>query len=286
MKNVLHYKEFLIEGRKPVMKFYAFDWDDNLLMMPTVIHMEHLVDGNWVKEDVSTEKFAEIRKDTENWIPLSENGELVAFLEFRDHGPRGNQAFIQDMLKSIESDSFGPSWETFLKCLKEGSIFSIITARGHEPDTLRKGVEYIITNILTVEDRTEMVANLISFQDMFVQNFDIMRDMSEQTLISAYLDNCDFIGVTSASFAEKYPGIKTNEPEEGKKAALNDFITRINTYGVKIGGDVKLGFSDDDPNTVHRVHNYFNEINDKWDGVTFNVYDSSNPNKKPIKRVI
>ena len=285
MKTLKKYTDFLLEKmQNPIMKYYAFDMDDNLLMMPTVIHMEHLVDGNWVKEDVSTETFAKVRNEAD-WKPLVEHGELLAYYEFRDHGPRGNQAFMQDMLKAIETKSFGPSWNSFLKCLKDGSIFSIITARGHEPDTLRKGVEYIINTILTQEDRTEMVANLTAFQDMFVQNFDIMRDISEQTLISAYLDKCDFIGVSAPSFSEKFPGIDASNPEEGKKAALNEFIDRINAYGAKVDGDVRLGFSDDDPKTVHRVHSYFNEINDKWEGITFNVYDTSNPDKT-IKRVI
>jgi hypothetical protein len=273
MKTLKLYNDFLLERErknKPIMRYYAFDWDDNILMMPTVIHMEHLVNGEWVPEDVSTEKFSKVRNE-KDWRP-AEN----AYSEFRDIGPRGQNAFMEDMLIALKNKNYGPSWDKFIQCLTSGSIFAIITARGHEPDTIRDAVEYIIKNILTEEQRNEMSANLMAFQDMFVQNFDIMRDISFGTLLSAYLDKCDFVGVSSPSFQEKYPGDASN-PEKAKTVALNEFIDRVNSYGKKIGGDVRLGFSDDDPGNVNKVREYFNEISYKYD-ISFAVIDTSDAN--------
>ena len=265
------YLNFIVESsRKPIMKYYAFDWDDNILMMPTVIHMEHLVDDEWVPEDVSTEKFSKVR-NTDGWRSAPN-----AYLEFQDIGPRGTKAFMEDMLLALKNKDYGPSWDKFIHCLTSGSIFAIITARGHEPDTIRKSVEYIIKNILTVEERNEMCANLMAFQDMFVQNFDILRDISFSTLLSAYLDKCDFVGVSSPSFQEKYSG-DAAKPEKAKTIALNEFVDRVNAYGQKIGGDVRLGFSDDDPGNVNKVREYFNEISNNYKDISFSVIDTSDP---------
>ena len=298
MKVLRNYEDFLLEKKsRPVMRYYAFDWDDNILIMPTVIHMEHLVNGEWVLEDVSTEKFAKVRTDKENWRPLTNLSMLgdfkkspnfqegqEAYLEFRDYGPRGQNAFLDDMKKAIETKAFGPSWYDFIKCLMNGSIFAIITARGHEPDTIRAGVQYIIDNVMTQEQRDEMAANLTAFQDLFVQNFDIMREISFGTLLSAYLDKCDFVGVSSPTFAEKYGG-SVLSPEEGKKTALNEFMDRIDSYGKKVGAQVRLGFSDDDVRTVNRVKEYFGEMSDVYKDIIFSVYDTSNP-EETIKNVI
>lgn len=285
MKN---FHNFIIERiNKPIMKYYAFDVDDNLLIMPTVIHMEHLVDGEWVLEDISTEKFAKIRNDNENWRLLSDISKLnmklsdeykegtASYIEFRDYGPRGENAFLEDMKQAIETESFGPSWNKFIECLISGSIFAIITARGHESNTLRKGVEYIIENILTTEQKNEMASNLIAYKDMFIKNFDIMKEYGFNSLVSNYLDSCEFIGVSSPTFAKKYGGTVLN-PEEAKKKALNDFINKINSYGEQIGAQVKLGFSDDDVKTVNNVKKYFNEINNLYN-ISFSVYNTSNP---------
>ena len=142
--------------------YYAFDWDDNIIHMPTIIHMEHLIDGKWVAEDVSTDMYAVIRKDNTNWRPINNNS-YESLLEFRDTGKRGDNAFIEDCIISIKNKDFGPSWKDFISCIKNGSIFAIITARGHMSITLRKAIEYIINNVMTDDDIDMMYNNLIKF---------------------------------------------------------------------------------------------------------------------------
>ena len=287
MVKLKKYEQFILEKHRPVMKYSAFDWDDNILFMPTVIHMEQLVNDEWVPKDVSTDEFAKVRT-SDNWRPIQdEEGNWLAFYEFRDFGPRGNQAFIEDMKVAIQNKSFGPSWDAFIHCLTQGSIFAIITARGHEPDTLRAGVEWIIYNYLTDEQRTEMGANLTAFMDMFLPNYDIMRESSLQTMVSAYLDKCDFVGVSASSFADKFPGIDPTNPEEAKGAALTEFVDRIKRYGEMAGGDVEVGFSDDDLKTLDFVNKHFNELNKVYDDIIFHLYDTSDPSiKGGVKRNI
>ena len=124
-----------VAGEKQLL-YYAFDWDDNILSMPTVIHMDHLIDGDWVPEDVSTADFAKVRGDSENWRVI--NGDpTAAFSEFRDSGPRGDVAFLEDTKNAVSAQRFSPAWEDFVECLVNGSLFAIITARGHEAPSIK-----------------------------------------------------------------------------------------------------------------------------------------------------
>ena len=52
--------EIIQDQIKPTMKYYAFDWDDNLMYMPTKIYLKD-EDGNSV--GMSTEDFAEYRTE-------------------------------------------------------------------------------------------------------------------------------------------------------------------------------------------------------------------------------
>jgi len=133
-----------------ILLYYAFDWDDNILNMPTKIRLEHKVEDKWIPTDVSTAEFAEVRNDKENWRLLNQSGD-EAFANFRDTGPMGGDIFIEDVKKAVSMSNFAPAWKDFLECLSNGSLFAIITARGHESEAMRRGVEWIIDNVLSEE---------------------------------------------------------------------------------------------------------------------------------------
>jgi len=237
--------------------YYAFDWDDNILNMPTVIHMEKLVDDVWVAEDVSTSKFAEIRESDE-WRIL-ENNPDKAFSEFRDNGPRGVYAFREDVKKAIKEGSYGPCWDDFVECIRNGSLFAIITARGHESEGIRLGLEWIIDNVLSDEDINEMYNNLRKFEYLF--NLDVDSDRilkgepSKNELVKKYIDNCDLVGVSAPS----REGSASN-PEKAKEVALLDFKKKINNFAGKLGLKAKVGFSDDDLKNVKHVEDLIDNL--------------------------
>lgn len=235
--------------------YYAFDWDDNILRMPTVIHMEKLVDGDWVPTDVSTAEFAQVRGDSDNWRIL--NGDpSAAFSEFRDNGPRGVDAFLIDAKKAISEGSFAPAWSDFVECLTSGAVFAIITARGHEPEGMRPGIEYIIDSVLTDDQKQEMYSHLLAYLYMFKdENIDnvprLLEDLtspSSDPIVKAYLDNCDLVGVSAPSRA----GSASN-PEEAKEKALLEFADKADRFASMIGRKAKIGFSDDDPGNVKHI---------------------------------
>ena len=78
-------------------KGYSLDWDDNILFMPTKIHLEKLVDGKWEPFDVSTEEFREIRNELGDTLKTTP----TSFKDFQDY-----QAFIYDTIQAI-NDKIG-----------------------------------------------------------------------------------------------------------------------------------------------------------------------------------
>lgn len=265
------YLQFIKENNSSTLKYYCFDWDDNILHMSTKIHMKHLLNGEWVDESVSTEDFARLRTDS-NWKSYDES-----FIEFGDFGPNGDNNFLKDVKIAINNGDFGPSWNKFINCLISGSSFAIITARKHGEKAIRKGVEYIIYNILTDEQKHEMASNLISFGDLFGE-YDVLKKYDFKLLINNYLDNCDFVGVSNIDFINKNTDLIEDNgianPEKLKERALSNFIKKTNDWGKQTGYKVKLGFSDDDIRNVNTIKKYFNENKDFYN-INFSVYDTS-----------
>lgn len=238
--------------------YYAFDWDDNILNMPTVIHMEHLIDGEWIPEDVSTADFAQVRSDLENWRVLNGDG-AAAFSEFRDNGPRGEVAFMEDMKSAISAQKLGPAWDDFMECLENGSLFAIITARGHEAPSMKKGVEWIIDNVLSETQVNEMYNNLMKFAYLFRHNKEYDRILKGQPsanpLVQLYLNNCEFVGVSAPS-----RGGSPSNPEKAKEDALVLFIERVDKFAASIGYKALIGFSDDDLKNVKHIEDLMDNI--------------------------
>ena len=262
---ILKYKQFEKYKHEIECHFYAFDWDDNILHMPTVIHMDKKEGDNWVPVDVSTADFAIVRNDKENYR-LKDNSGDEAFSEFRDFGPRGPKAFLEDTKNALSKGAFAPAWRAFIKCLTEGALFAIVTARGHEPHSLREGVEYIIDNVLSEEERFLLYSNCLKHAYLFKGDSDIEFDripkgqLSKTPLVSLYLDNCDYYGVSSKAFAQEFGASSAANPEHGKEEALDKFIEKCNKFGRQIGAkSVSVGFSDDDPKNVEHVRKYFKE---------------------------
>lgn len=283
---IKRYSQYILEDVSKIdLHYLALDWDDNILHMPTKIHMDHLVNGEWIPEDVSTAKFAEIRGDKENWR-LRNNDPTQAFSEFRDTGKRGSKAFLEDTIEAIDKGEFGPSWDAFIEYLSKGTIFSIITARGHEPSSIRTAVEYIIDNVLTDGQKVELYSHCLKFAYLFRTDYDSYDripkgQISKTRLIIDYLDNCDFYGVSSQYCINKFNlDASALEPEKAKEMAIKEFTKKIDNFGKKIGANVSLGFSDDDVRNVKHIEKLFRDELALNYAMKYNIYDTS---KREIK---
>ena len=270
------------------LSYFLFDWDDNILNMSTTIHVEHFVGGVWVEEKVSTSDFTDVRHKIKDYYDgLKSDWRYVkddpnnGYLEFRDYGPRGDKSFLEDTIDSINNKRFGPVWCDFINCLIGGNLFSIITARGHEPKTIEKTIKWIINNYLSHEQFKLMVQNLKKFNIDFKIDIELLDD---NKLIDNYLDICDFIGVSSKWFSNKFNSDGTTvSPENSKIIAAEYFVNKVNGYGELLGKNIKIGFSDDDYKTIISMNDFFRyKLSIEYPLIDFNSYHTFDGTKHKL----
>jgi hypothetical protein len=269
-------KKFFEYSNNLDLHYLALDWDDNILHMGTKIHLDHHVDGKVEHVQVSTAKFAEIRSNPEYKIRPD------SFSEFRDFGPRGDNAFLEDMIEAIQLENYGPSWDAFIKYLASGTIFAIITARGHEPESIKKGIEWIIDNVLSEDEQFNLYAHCLKFSYLFRADYDkyprIPRgQISKTDLVQDYLDSCDFYCVSSDSFIKKFGMGDSYNPEKGKELAIKAFADKVDSFGKKLQAKkVSLGFSDDDLKNVQHIDKIFKKELALTYAMNLTIFDTSN----------
>jgi len=275
-------------------RYYIFDWDNNILHMPTRIHLERLQeDGTWGDTTVSTSMFAIVRNDTENYRPPKGDWEL-AFQEFRDLEGLTDQQFLTDTHAALKPVIEGksnpaPSFAAFRKALIEGRLFAIVTARGHHSHTIRQGVEYFIEQVLTDAERDLMMENLIAYLKLFGEHD---SGMSNKQILTNYLALNRYIGITSEQFIHRHGDItRTLGQEEAKQVAIRDFVQHVirilQKPEVPINRPISFGFSDDDSHNVEAVHAYIaEELAKEFPDIRFVVYDTSDPNVPEGRKIV
>jgi len=234
------------ENLTPDMKYYAFDWDDNIVYMPTEII---LLDNEGEEVGMSTHDFAKYRGQigSTKFEYRGTTIEKYAPNPFRQFKTEGDNEFIENIMIA----KIGPAFDDFKEAINQGSIFSIITARGHNPNTLKDGVKKYIDNNFNGINKNRLVHNLKKYRNISDESI-----LSDDEMIDAYLFLCKFYPVTFGD-----AGSVAN-PEDAKVNALNEFYSYCKKlssfikkkYNIKkdISGENKLekyfsiGFSDDD----------------------------------------
>ena len=255
-------KEFT-EGFKgegtPDLKYYAFDWDDNIVHMPTKIIVK---DENGGEVGMSTDDFAEHRHQIGK-EPFDYKGtSIVGYAEnpFRNFRTEGDKDFLVDAMRA----KVGPAFDDFREAINNGSIFSIITARGHNPNTLKEAVyNYIIDGFKGI-DKEQLIKNLKKYRSFVGED-----EMSDDELIKSYLELNKYHPV---SFGDDKGA---SNPEEAKVRAMEDFVSYIkgmaavlnkraylkNDIGNKFipskPSKPSIGFSDDDPKNIEVMQKHF-----------------------------
>ena len=290
MSRRIPYVNEAVSGRD--FKYYIFDWDDNILHMPTKIRMEHLGDdGKWSPVEMSTATFALVRADVEHYRPPTEGGWAAAFADFED--APGRNTFIEDTIAAMEKVEHGakpgPSYNALKRTLREGRLFAIVTARGHSAETIQKAVRVFIRYALTEDERAEMMSNLRGYRKWIdgVGDEEFGNDAEE---LDYYLGMCRYSAVTNSMFkqrmasdpiySEKLATATTaSRPELAKEFAIRDFVEHVFHMLRRAGRldrSVSIGFSDDDPGNVKAVSKFISsELSKRFEGIKFVVYDTS-----------
>ena len=137
--------------------FYFFDFDDNVAFLSTPLILFHkqtkqelaLSSGEWAHIH-STIGITGPYADYEiNWDDQS-----GTFRCFRDHDNEAlhrlglkRQIFVEDLAGALGSPDFqwkGPSWSCFYHATFNQRPVSVITARGHQPSTIRDGIKLMV----------------------------------------------------------------------------------------------------------------------------------------------
>lgn len=287
-KHVLNFvkRKNITEGITPEgtpdSKYYAFDWDDNIVFMPTTII---LLSENEEEVPMSTEDFAEHRHQigVENF--QFKGTTIVGYAPdpFRNFGVMGDKKFIIDSMTATP----GPSWKDFIECLNGGSIFAIITARGHNPETLKEAVlNYILSNHNGINS-SQVVKSLKLYRNWADNPIDesIKLNLGDKDIIKEYLDLCKFEPVTFGQ------GSAAN-PEEGKIIAMRKFISYCKNLASEIGkksyfkNDISndeiipfIGFSDDDPRNIDKMKDF---IEREYEKKPIRMYLTKGGEKKEV----
>jgi hypothetical protein len=246
----------ILEGFKdneeltPDMKYYAFDWDDNLMYMPTKIIV---IDNNGNEVGMGTEDFAEHRVDIGK-KPFEYKGKtIVGFAEnpFRNFRVEGDKNFLLSAMIA----KTGPAWDDFVECVNGGSVFAIITARGHNPKTIALAVKKLIEGDMHGISKKELVWNLRKYNKIVKEN----PNVTDDKLIDFYVFKLNkYYPVT---FGEG----SAQNPEEGKVKAMKEFQQYVKKISSQLNTEPYLkddvsnkfiptiGFSDDDLRNLEKM---------------------------------
>jgi hypothetical protein len=148
-------RNFHLGGRS----FYFFDFDDNVLYLTTPIILFHKTTG--AELPVSSGDFAHESKNIgksgifENYF-IDINDAKGSFRHFRDieftqlEARAGKkQNFVKDIESAIAHADYlwkAPSWNCFYHATFNHRPVSLITARGHHPETIKAGINLIARN--------------------------------------------------------------------------------------------------------------------------------------------
>lgn len=246
------------------MIYGIYDWDDNILHMPTLIKAY----DNDVKKFtwLTTEQYAKIRK-TDHHLTFDSN----AFDLFYDYIPSN---FVTDIERALALETYGPSFKRFVKMIKAGQLIAIVTARGHEPETIRNGVKYLISRVFSTQDTIEWHRNLRKYRKMFD-----LSDVDDIELEETYWSDCYFIGLGRK---KDQIGEVIRQVEDQKKQAIKDFVDVIFKKNKGINLPIKIGFSDDDVSNLQKVHELFTDLLNIYPMIKFRLYDTSDRQMKKI----
>jgi hypothetical protein len=131
--------------------FYFFDLDDNVFFLTTPIFIFHKKTNTELA--ISSGEFAKhlsligksgIYKD----YVIDFDGKEGSFRRFRDEDrPVNLRSFCEDLKSAIVKPEFewkGPSWQCFYHAAYNQRPVSLITARGHAPETIKEGIKHFV----------------------------------------------------------------------------------------------------------------------------------------------
>lgn len=263
--------------------FANYDWDDNIIFMPTrIVFFAKNKNQLYQEIEVPTDVFAKVRskvglesikvfleknldnvqvgqleqnKEFSPYVDLKDyqidnNDEVGSFRQFRDCH---NEYFMKHLSIAVKNKSFGPSFKDFQEHCESAEVaqnLCIITARGHKPETLLQGMKYL--------QSLGLIKHVPRLENIFP---------------------CSYKGLSSHLVAS------AQNPSDAKKNILLSILDNIQNDVNKTPHYMKhrftFGFSDDDKKTMTLVEEELKKhINDgRWSNIEINLYFTGDLNK-------
>jgi hypothetical protein len=212
--------------------FYFFDFDDNVAFLSTPIVIFHKQSGRELR--LSSGEYAQVHRHIGKHGPYADysiqlDDATGTFRHFRDREINAlerllgrRQFFIQDLAAALGHPAVqwqGPSWSCFYHATLNHRPMSLITARGHQPETICDGIRLLVERGFLPHE-----PNYLSVYPVSNPN------------IRAKLGDAEM----SASVASL------------KKAAIRSSVERaIEIYGAN--PHHRFGMSDDDPHNIELI---------------------------------
>lgn len=137
--------------------FYFFDFDDNIACLMTPLILFHKESG--LELALSSQEWAAVhhmigKTGKYKNYEIRFCDQTGTFKHFRDHEAHelerlghNDQIFVRDVAEILgyaDNEWKGPSWECFYHACFNQRPISIITARGHQPETIVKGIKKFV----------------------------------------------------------------------------------------------------------------------------------------------
>lgn len=230
--------------------FYFFDFDDNVAFLSTPIFIFHKRTGQELA--LSSGEFAEQSAAIGRSGPYEEfevrfdDDSVGSFRCFRDVDLNlvdrlvgRKQAFVRDLATALGYPEFqwkGPSWSCFYHAVFNRRPVSVITARGHHPDTIREGMK-----LLEEQGHLPHEPNFLSLYPVSHRETQLALGFAER-----------------ASVAEM------------KKAAIRASVLKaFEVYGYS--PHHRFGMSDDDPKNIELITEEMTELKKEFSEISFFV---------------
>lgn len=261
------------------MIYANYDWDDNIIYMPTkiVLFKKSTADQNLPQEvSVSTETFAHTRSKVgveshvlntvvvdnvvidcpKNQTPTgsinlvdyeADNNDGGSFRQFRDCSMK---YFLRDLKTALDNKNFGASFKDFVEHCETKELannVTIITARGHSPETIHEGLVFLQKN------------GYIKFVPP-VENIYPCSYKHHKSILVASAQN----------------------PSEAKKNIILSILDQVHKNSNQDKNFHTFGFSDDDAKTMKLVEQSLSEeiAKGRWNNFEINLYFTGNKVKE------
>jgi hypothetical protein len=231
--------------------FYFFDFDDNIAYLTTPIVIFHKESNK--EKLLSSAAWAQHHRDVgksgvyENYY-INFDEDVGSFRYFRDQKlslvdrlKRKKQIFVADVEEALKKADFAwkaPSWNCFYHATFNKRPMSVITARGHHPETIKAGIDLIV--------RQGHLPHTPNYLSVFpVSNIQVRRNELQD------------------------PQLKESVASLKKRAIRLSVEKALEVYGDN--NPHRFGMSDDDPKNVELITEEMRELKRDYPDMSFFV---------------